>query len=865
MSTKQFKKSKLQKALLCCLSFSSASLIAVSGQAIAAEEVEKETIEVIEVKGIRGSLKASLNSKRFSDSVIDSISAEDIGDFPDKNIGDALQRVPGITVSRTYGEVDGVTIRGTQPEHSLLLLNGQNVASVGWFDLESFKRSFNFELVSAEQVAGLDVYKSVEAHNNEGAMGGTVDLKTRKPLDLDAMTVFASIESGYSGTAEKWKPGYSGLFSWKDDQSKFGILLAHSSKEQAQTRETLSTFGGAQVWNFPSWGGVVQDTDGNTPVSPLGFASIQFEEERERQSTQVTLQYAASDNLEFTANYHRFSLENPHTNTALFNFLFHNGIVESDSKIMSAQGVLVGGKVNHNNPEDGRIPTFNNTVVRTPEMTSDVFNLTMDYQEDDWSLKAVVGKSTAESRGMQSSTWWGDHTNPSTTGFSYNIQDVQEVVLDNPEAVNTHSAMSLYQEFTYLRNVRDHEISYYQTDFSYNLERGMLTTLELGAKYQEQEFSAWQENQHDGVLSRGMQAGLTMADFNGGHATGLHGQDGTANTLSAFALINDKILDYGEQNKSAISIGDQFFIDEQITAAYAKANFSTEFLRGNIGVRIVDTEVKSRGALATGESGKMDYSNILPSINVVSDITDNLLFRFAAGSTVSRPDYAQMRMSTTIAVHQKTADIGSPDILPYKSDQYDLGLEWYFDESSLASATFFQKNISDYIEKTVATESITGCSGCVVTRYRNAGTANVSGIELQYQQDFGNGFGIQANYTYTDSEMTKASGEKDDMYGVSQNSYNLAGYYENELYAVRVAYNARDKFKQLYNNVNGIADSFNQLDASVVWHAMENVDISFEAVNILNETRVIRIPESGYTHSTDEFGARYFVKASVKF
>ena len=855
---------KKNTAIMCA--FSSIALLGAAGNVMAAENnLTEETIEVIQVTGIRGSLKASLNSKRFSDSVIDSISAEDIGDFPDKNIGDALQRVPGITVSRTYGEVDGVTIRGTAPEHSMVLLNGQNVASVGWFDLESFKRSFNFELVSAEQVAGLDVYKSVEAHNNEGAMGGTVDLKTRKPLDLDAMTMFASVESGYSGTAEKWQPGYSGLFSWKDEQSKFGILLAHSSKKQANTRETLSTFGGAQVWNFPAWGGVVQDTDGNTPVSPLGFASIQFEEERERQSTQVTLQYVANENLEFTANYHRFSLENPHTNTALFNFLFHNGIVESDSKIMSPQGVLVGGKVNYNNPEDARIPTFNNTVVRTPEMNSDVFNFTMDYQADDWSLQTVVGKSTAESRGMQSSTWWGNRANPSTTGFSYDIEDVHEVVLDDPQAISNHSQMSLYQEFTYLKNVRDHEITYYQTDFSYNLDRGMFTTLELGAKYQEQEFSAWQENQHDGILAKGIQAGLTMADFNGGHATDLHSQDGNANTITSFALINDGILAYGEKNKSAVSIGDQFFIDEQITAAYIKANFSTEFARGNVGVRLVDTEVKSKGALATGEKGKMDYSNVLPSINIVSDISDDLLFRFAAGSTVSRPDYAQMRMSTTIAVHQKTADIGSPDILPYKSDQYDIGLEWYFNDSSLVSATFFQKNISDYIEKTVATESIAGCDGCVVTRYRNAGTANVSGLELQYQQDFGNGFGVQVNYTYTDSEMTKASGEKDDMYGVSQNSYNVAGYYENDLYAVRLAYNARDKFKQLYNNVNGVADAFNQLDASVVWHALENLDVSLEAVNIMNETRVIRIPESGYVHSIDEFGARYFVKASVKF
>ena len=125
-----------------------------------------------------------------------------------------MQRIR-VLVVRTFGEVAGVTVRGTAPEQSMVLLNGQNVASVGWFDLGGMNRSFNFEMLAAEQISGMDLYKSAEADINEGAMGGTVNLRTRKPLNLDSGTVYASVENSYHANAEAWSPAYSGLVSWK--------------------------------------------------------------------------------------------------------------------------------------------------------------------------------------------------------------------------------------------------------------------------------------------------------------------------------------------------------------------------------------------------------------------------------------------------------------------------------------------------------------------------------------------------------------------------------------------------------------------------------------------------------------------------
>lgn len=819
-----------------------------------------EVIEVIEVRGIRGSLTQSLATKRMSASVLDSVSAEDIGDFPDKNIGDALQRISGVTVSRTYGEVDGVNIRGTAPEHSLLLLNGQNVATVGWFDNDPFTRSFNFEMVSAEQIAGMDVYKSTEAQINEGAMGGTINLKTRKPLQMDAFTVFGSIEASHNTNADGWEPNVSGLVSWKDENERFGVLVAHSVEKNDVARETQSTFGGAISWdgvNKPA----VPDTDGNFPVMPLGFASILFEEQRERTSSQVSLQFQATDQLLFSADYNRFELDNPHVNTAIFNFMHLNGIVDADSAVYNEQGVLVAAHSRARDLDADTVPLFNNTVVRTPNMVSDVININMEYAADNWDLSAVVGKSTAKSRGRQSSVWFGDTENKENSGVSWDIRDIHKFTPDNPESLLDHDAMKLFQEFTYLNNVRDHEIDYYQLDHEYQLDVFGFSSVESGVKYQEQKFSAQQENMHDGLLAKAKADGLSMGSFNGGTVSGILSEVSDSSTLTGFAVINDKVLAYGEANKSAITIDKYFVIQEKITSAYIKGNFEGDKFRGNVGLRLVNTDVASNNLTL---SQSINYSNLLPSLNVVYDIQDDILLRFATSKSVSRPQYEQMKMSSKIEIHQKTASIGNPDIKPYQSNQYDLGIEWYFNESSLASATYFRKDISDYIEETSEVDSIEGCQGCIVTRYRNAGDASVNGIELQYQQDFGNGFGVVANYTYTDSELDSISTGKAPVYGVSENSYNLSTYYENQLMSVRVAYNARGEWRQKYNGQEGTAEPFNSIDASLIWHVTDKVDISVEGVNILNEVRQLYRPEFGYMHSVDQFGARFFIGASFR-
>ena len=161
---------KLSYGIKIALTAGSLSLLA---QPAMAQEEAADKVETIQVTGIRGSQKANINAKRFSNAIVDAINAEDIGKFPDKNVAESLSRIPGITIDRDFGEGQSVTIRGSRPDQNLTLINGQAVGTAQWFVLDTAGRNFNFEMLASEMVAGLEVYKSAQADIDEGAIGGT--------------------------------------------------------------------------------------------------------------------------------------------------------------------------------------------------------------------------------------------------------------------------------------------------------------------------------------------------------------------------------------------------------------------------------------------------------------------------------------------------------------------------------------------------------------------------------------------------------------------------------------------------------------------------------------------------------------------
>ncbi len=848
-----------------------------------AQEVDAtDDIETIEVRGIRRSLEASMNTKRFADGVVDAITAEDIGKFPDKNIGDALQRISGVTVDRQYGEVSGVTIRGTAPEQSRVLLNGQTVASTSWYDLGPATRTFNMELLSAEQVSAVEVFKTPEANIEEGALGGTVNLTTRKPLDLDTNTLMVSAELARSSLYDETDPGGSVLFSWKDDNEKFGVLAAYSYEQLTSGRHVLESIGGYYEYFAED-----QSTNQQSTVGAWSIGSQAFKAERERTSAQLTAQFTPIDNTEFVVDYFRFEFDNPHVN--------HNFLT------VSARGMGSSNVVNNSlggteqaTIEPGYASIIYNPVVRNAvNMKADVLNLSGKYVGDSFTLSGVIGQSTSDG-GTQfgASSWWipatdegdkigdpafPDGQNSTDGGFTYDATGPYQVWLTSLDATDA-SQLKHAQEANYETTVQEHEVSYAQLDLEFILDGQFFTALETGIKFNRSEFSRVAFNRNPDEII-GFVPDSNFANWSGGVFTGLHSQS-SGHTLDSYAYLDtDKWWGFISDKYKAgaltevANLGNTFSVDEDMIAVYVKADFSGENYRGNMGVRYVETEQTSQG-FATGQQFEetIDYDNFLPSINFAYDLTDNIIIRAAASQVMARTNYSDLKPGLAINENFGNATGGNPDLKPYEADQADLGIEYYFTDASMFSAALFTKQIENVVFSTEAVETVDGCGAspdlydqCRVTRPRSNGDGEVTGLELQLQHSFDNGVGFITNYTYVDSETNTPDNTKEMVPGVSENSFNASLFYENAYISTRLAYNWRSEWIGVGAAQAVKNDDYQQIDASIIWHAMENLDVSLEGVNLTNEVIQSYDTNYGLTQNTIEFGSRYYLSVSYKF
>ena len=352
----------VNRATVAAASAGAVALVGLNGPALAQEDVERVLEEVV-VTGYRGSMLQSINMKRDSDAVVDAVTAEDIGKFPDKNVAESLQRVPGVTIQRQFGEGAAVSVRGVGNELTLTTLNGQNVASTGWFVFQPAKRSFNYELLPSELVGNIEVYKSAQADLPEGGVGGTVMINTRRPLSLDELTVFVSAEGQYQDDSGETDPLVSGLVSWKNDSETFGALLSAVQGERSLQRQGNEAF-----WEW-------------------GAGPVAFEQERKRTAYTGTLQWRPNEKFDAVLNYVDMEMEANNTNYALW---LTQGNT-SWSGVDVPEECLLGGT-----PVCGPLNVaFYQARPREATMESDVVDLELNWRGDGYALAFQAGNTTS--------------------------------------------------------------------------------------------------------------------------------------------------------------------------------------------------------------------------------------------------------------------------------------------------------------------------------------------------------------------------------------------------------------------------------------------------------------------------------------
>ena len=222
--------------------------VAMNAQAQQQATPDKQEPEVVVVSGIRGSLQQSLNVKRNASSNVDVITAEDVGKMPDKNVADSLSRVPGVNISTSgagsggFDENDRVSLRGTAPSLTQTLINGHSVSSGDWFVLDqvggAVGRSASYSLLPSEIVGQVVVYKAPTADQVEGGSSGSIDIRTRHPLDFkQPLSLEASAEAVYASLPKKTDPQFNALFNWKNDQGTLGLMVQGFSEKRSLRRD----------------------------------------------------------------------------------------------------------------------------------------------------------------------------------------------------------------------------------------------------------------------------------------------------------------------------------------------------------------------------------------------------------------------------------------------------------------------------------------------------------------------------------------------------------------------------------------------------------------------------------------------------
>lgn len=824
--------------------------LALLGAAFAAQAQEQKKddntqLEQVVITGIRASLQTAANIKKNANAVVDAVSAEDVGKLPDADVGQALGRIPGISVGRDFGVGASVSIRGTDPQMTLTTLNGQSVASTGWFDQKAIDRSFNYSLLPSELIGGMEVYKSSQADLTEGGIGGTVIVKTRKPLDLDPNAVFVSLKGGKGSVSKDWTKEVSGLYSWRDTGKMFGVLVSGALERGDYMRRGIEADG--------RWAGDV------TPGT--------FVQERERKALNVSLQARPTKAIDLGLTYTRLEFDANAGNTTHYLYTLQNpgnNYVSTGACVQpNPDPALLCQKTNIT--QANATPTFLQTWARAAKMTSDTVVADGAFKGDGFKIEGQAGTTKADGGTSLTSNysyvgwgnapglpkWWGS---TDATGKKISIQPGQDMSVP----LSALPAQSTPETFATARGPNKDKENFAQADVTVDMDYGILTSFKAGARATKHTFT---KDEYRPIFVTTPVSAPTSSLFNGTMPMGTPGWSVPKPNLDAmFALANANVASWVQ------SRGGYGQIEEKNTSLYGMFNFEKDAFHGNFGLRYIRTKASNDAYIFDGsplaagdvpqnvgwnknkQQTNASYSDWLPSLNLVYDLDRNTLLRFAASKAITRPNYDNMFAGATLGwndtvPNNETVNYGTPSLKPMSAKQFDLGIEYYYGRGNLVSATLFHKKIDNFISTaTQVNQKIglispdTGLDNWTINRYINAGGGKITGLETQINHSFNNGFGVIANYTYTDATAPASSYQDEvSMFTLSsKHNVNLVGFYETDKYSARLAYNWRSKYmvRETGYYSNRMHDSFGTLDLSLGWNITPSIRLSFDAINL---------------------------------
>jgi iron complex outermembrane recepter protein len=852
-------------------------------------------IEEVIVTGIRASLRESLETKREATGVVDALTAEDVGKFPDKNLAEALQRVPGVVVNREFGEGERVSVRGTSPNLTKTLLNGHSIATADWFVLEQLAatRTFNYLVMPSEIIGQVVVNKSSQADFEEGGIGATIDVHTRDPLDLDSMTINLSAQAAYTDLADEYDPQASGLFSWKNSDETLGLLVAAVYQERNIRRD------GVEVLGYQSF-----DTDPGSAVNnvlvPSLIGSALFQQERIREGGNVALQFRPSESLEvnITGLYTQFNADNSNANYLAWGSNALGGGGTLTNVTLQEDTAVAGTITSANGGTTGRAVVYD-TFIREASATTSNIDADVTFRpNDDWTLHFDVGYTEAEGdTDKQLLAEMGQ-----SGSFQYDLRGRSPQVSFSIDPTNP--AAMLYDFGNNNQILNDDSETYAYVEIEKQMDAGMLRSLKFGGKFTDHEreavFNATTYGAFFAPMNRsGCNGGPCSAPFFAAGLTPGDFMDAIAanGTLTRYWLVDQGLVErtYDANFTGRIPYPPQnFSIEEKSYAGYLMGNIGGDRWRGNVGVRVVRTEQTSTGNQIGVPDPQVDspfgdytpvtvdreYTDWLPSLNLAYDLTDDIVVRFAAAKTMTRPDFVDIAPRITLNPGALTANGGDPNTDPYRASQFDLSAEWYPAQGMAFALAVFYKDLTSFITDDVTTRvlpvttanPITACTPIDVSQQlfncpftvnqRTNNEGRITGFEVGATVPVAGGFGFQTNYTFSDSEAQ----DGDPIPGASEDQFNLSGYFENDRLSARLSYTYRSDFFVVFDRSTQLNQkAMESLDLSVVFNVFDSLALTFDAVNLTEDEIEQYATETFRPRAIYDNGRVYYGGVRLKF
>ena len=891
-------------------------------QAAAEDADDTTTLEAVNVTGFRGSLERALDIKRDEVGVVDAIVAEDIADFPDLNLAESLQRIPGVSISRDAGEGRNISVRGLDSQFTRVRINGMEaLTTTGGTDSSGGAnrgRGFDFNVFASELFNSLKVRKTAAAEVEEGSLGATVDLQTARPFDYDGFTFVAAGQYGYNDLSGDTDPRASFLLSntWADGTVGALLSLAYTDRHLVEEgHSTVRWDRGTSSGGFDPGSPFTDALDAGTYHPRIPRYGI-LEHEQERLGVTGSLQFAPTDRTSFGVDLLWAEFDAKRTE----NFL--NGLSFSRSGASGKrETVVVDGEVDAN----GNLVygVFNNVDVRSEarydELTTRFYQLVGNIRHefsDTFNISGQLGRSSSEFDNPIQTTITMDRLN--VQGYSYDYRGNNRLpVIDNGFDVTDPGQWTFANGVSEIRLRPQQAVNTFDTgqvDFDWDFHDNL--SLKGGLNVKEYSFESREWRRASELAVPDLPPGTTLADLT--RLIGLNNTSvGAGNNnfwlipnIDAFNDIFDIYSNSGtfavSQNVASVR-GNNRDVGETARGGYLQLDFRTDLgpvpVTGNFGVRHVRTEQTSTGYAVTSGTPVLttverDYSDTLPSLNLVFDLTDDLLLRFGAAKVMARPGLGNLTPGVTVSVSggNRVVTGGNPLLNPFRAKTADLGLEWYFAEESLLGLGVFYKDIDTFVQTSRETRPfntsglpdslLVGTGALPTDEFQfnipvNTPGGELTGFELSYQQPFSflpgfwSNFGVQANYTYVDSKIQYVTSAgvpslNTDLTGLSKTAYNFTLYYEGERFSARASAAYRDEYLTTVpgrnnNDVEGTAET-TTVDASASWKINDNFEVSIEGLNLTDEYNDQWVDSIGdrpsvYHHT----GRQYFVGLRYKF